>query len=220
MILVIDKMLDEHEAAATFEAAAALDFEDGRKTAGRYARERKHNEQAVDNAARNAVLEKVRSKLLENDLVQSAARPRRFARMAVSRYTLGMNYGFHTDDAIMDGSRTDLSFTLCLSPASAYEGGELVIDETLEQRAIRLDAGQMVLYPSNTLHRVAPVTSGERLAVIGWITSWVADPGKRAVLFDLDRAMREVHAAVGNDGPGTAELLRARSNLFRMWAEG
>jgi PKHD-type hydroxylase len=220
MILVIDRVLDEHETAAVFEAAAALDFEDGRKTAGRHARARKHNEQAVDNAARDAVLEKVRTRLLDNELVQSAARPRRFARMAVSRYTTGMTYGFHTDDAIMDGSRTDLSFTLCLSPASAYEGGELVIDDPLEQRAIRLDAGQMVLYPSNTLHRVAPVTSGERLAVIGWITSWVADPARRATLFDLDRAARELHAAVGDDGPGMAELLRARSNLLRMWADG
>lgn len=219
MILVIDNVLDSYEVAALREAATALPFEDGGKTAGRYARGVKRNQQAGDSPARAAVLEKARMALEGNDLVQSAARPRRFARMAVSRYTPGMEYGFHVDDAIIDGSRTDLSFTLCLSNAADYDGGDLILDETLEQRAIRLDAGQMVLYPSNTLHRVAPVTSGERLAVIGWITSWVPDPARRAVLFDLDHAARDIHTAIG-DGPGFAQLLRARSNLLRMWAEG
>jgi PKHD-type hydroxylase len=130
-----------------------------------------------------------------------------------------MEYGFHVDDAIIDGCRTDVSFTLCLSNAADYEGGELVIDESLEQRAVHLDAGQLVLYPANTLHRVAPVIRGERLAVIGWITSWVPDPARRAILFDLDQATFAMHGLA----PGSeafAQLQRARSNLLRMWAEG
>ena len=128
-----------------------------------------------------------------------------------------MEYGFHVDNAIIDSNRTDLSFTLCLSSAADYQGGELVIDDPLEQRAVRLDAGQLVLYPSNTLHRVAPVTGGTRLAVVGWITSWVADPGRRTVLYDLAVAARAMHAVAG-DSPGFLSLQKAQSNLLRMWA--
>ena len=219
MILVIDGVLDEHEAAALQESAAVLSYEDGLKTAGRFAREVKRNEQAADTPARRAIVEKVRQAIDANGLLQSAARPRSFARLAVSRYAEGMEYGFHVDDAIIGGSRTDLSFTLCLSREADYGGGELVIDESLEQRAVKLDAGQMVLYPSNTLHRVAPVTHGVRLAVIGWITSWVADPARRAILFDLDQAADAMFAAQGNS-QGFAQLQRARSNLLRMWAAG
>ncbi|MCA8927983.1 MAG: Fe2+-dependent dioxygenase [Alphaproteobacteria bacterium] len=219
MVCVIDDLLDRHTVAALYEAAAALPFEDGRRTAGRYARAVKANEQAEPTPNRQAILDKVREALDEHPLVRSLARPRAYPRLLVSRYTPGMAYGLHVDDAIMDGRRTDLSFTLCLSPSDAYEGGELVIDEALEERAIRLEAGQMVLYPSDTLHRVAPVTAGARLAVVGWITSWVPDAARRAILFDLDQAASALFAAAG-PSPEFARLQRARSNLLRMWAEG
>ena len=219
MTMVIDHVLDPHELAALKEAAGALDFEDGRKTAGRYARPVKSNEQAADTPARKAVLDKVRERIDAHPLVRSAARPRKFARMIVSRYGPGMAYGFHVDDAIMAGSRTDLSFTLSLSESDDYEGGGLVIDDALEQKVVRLEAGQMVLYPSTTLHSVEPVSSGTRLAVVGWITSWVPDPARRAVLFDLDRAMADLESCAGAE-QARAPLLRAKTNLLRMWAEG
>jgi PKHD-type hydroxylase len=219
MILVIDRALDAHDATALRNAAEALGYQDGRNTAGWHAREVKRNQQAIASPERADILEKVRAVLAQNDLVQSAARPRRFARLALARYDVGMEYGFHVDDAIIDGSRTDVSFTLCLSAAGDYEGGELEIDDSLEQRAVHLDAGQMILYPSNTLHRVAPVTAGNRLVIIGWITSWVADPVRRGILFDLDRTTGELLEA-GATGTPLNRLQRVRSNLFRMWADG
>lgn len=219
MILVIDDVMSPHEVAALREAAASLSFEDGRASAGRYARSVKHNEQAGDTPAREAIFSKVRDSLGKHPLVQAAARPRGFARLLVSRYVPGMTYGLHVDDAIMAGQRTDLSFTLCLSAAEDYEGGELVLEDSLESRAVHLDAGQMILYPSNTLHQVAPVKTGERLAVVGWITSWVPDPAQREVLFDLEQVTRELHASQGKT-PAFDRLLKAKMNLMRMWARG
>jgi len=129
-----------------------------------------------------------------------------------------MEYGLHVDDAIMDGQRTDLSFTLFLSASDAYAGGGLVIEDALEARTIRLEAGEMVLYPSNTLHRVEPVTEGERLAVVGWVTSWVRDPQRREILFDLEMTASEMFAREGKT-PTIDRLNKARTNLLRMWAD-
>jgi len=219
MIFVIDRVLDSHEAAALREAAARLDFEDGRRTAGRYAEGVKRNEQARDTPARAAVVDKVTQTLWANPLVQSVARPRRLVRALVSRYGPEMHYGAHVDDAVMAGHRTDLSFTLGLTPADDYEGGALVIEDPLERRAVRLDAGQMILYPSDTLHEVEPVGRGTRLAVVGWLQSWVRDPAQRMVLFDLDRTMRALDG-IEVDPEARHRLLKARTNLMRMWADG
>jgi PKHD-type hydroxylase len=149
--------------------------------------------------------------LLRNGGFVSAARPKGFARMLVSRYAGGQAYGSHVDDALMAGARTDLSFTLFLSDPESYAGGALVIEDRTEDRSFRLSAGDAILYPSDSLHRVEPVTEGTRHAVVGWITSWVRDPARREVLFDLDAAI-----AAGGD---TTRLARVRSNLLRMWAE-
>lgn len=219
MIIVIDAVLDAHETAALREAADAVAFEDGRRTAGRYAREVKHNEQAAASPSRDAIFKKVKTALNSNEVFKSAARPRTFARLVLSRYRPGMEFGLHIDDPIMNGSRTDLSFTLFLSPPEDYEGGGLVIDEPVEERLIRPEAGQMVLYPTSALHRVEPVTRGERVAVVGWVTSWVRDPARREVLFDLDEATRAIFAENGKT-PAFDRLFKAKSNLYRMWADG
>jgi len=218
MFIVLGEVLDQHEGAALREAAAALDFTDGRVTAGKYARSVKRNEQAASSPERDAITQKVTETLRGNRLFKAAARPRHFVRLLVSRYTPGMEYGFHVDDAIMNGRRTDLSFTLFLSPAESYSGGGLVIDDPLEARTIRLDAGELVLYPSNTLHRVEPVTEGERLAVVGWVSSWVRDPQRREVLFDLEMTASELFEREGKS-QAVDRLNKARTNLLRMWAD-
>jgi len=218
VLLVLGDVIDTHQAEALREAAASLHFEDGRATAGRYARQVKRNEQAADSAERDAILKTVETALQSNRLFKAAARPRHFARMLVSRYTPGMEYGLHVDDAIMNGQRTDLSFTLFLSPRDSYAGGGLVIEDTLEARTIRLEAGEMVLYPSNTLHRVEPVSEGERLAVVGWVTSWVRDPQAREILFELEMTASELFARDGKT-PAIDRLNKARANLLRMWAD-
>ncbi len=219
MFLVLGDVLDIHQAAALHEAAAALPYTDGRATAGKYARDVKRNEQAGDSPERDAILRTVQAALENNRLFKSAARPRHFVRLLVSRYSPGMEYGLHIDDALIEGRRTDLSFTVFLSPSDSYEGGGLVIEDTLEARTIRLEAGEMILYPSNTLHRVDPVTRGERLAVVGWLTSWVRDPQRREILFDLELSASELFEREGKS-PAIDRLNKARTNLLRMWAEG
>lgn len=218
MFIVLGEVLDQYEVAALREAATELEFQDGKATAGKYARPVKNNEQAADSPALDAITEKVKGTLRKNRLFKAAARPRHFVRLLVSRYTPGMEYGLHVDDAIMNGHRTDLSFTLFLSESGSYSGGGLVIDDALEARTIRLEAGEMVLYPSNTLHRVEPVTEGERLAIVGWITSWVREPQRREVLFDLEMTAAELFEREGKS-PNLDRLNKARTNLLRMWAD-
>lgn len=216
MVVVISNVLDAPTLAALREAAGALDYEDGRNTAGRYARAVKANLQARKSPELEAIFDKVRQVLNGHEVVRSVARPRRYARMLLSRYRGGMTYGTHVDDPVMNGNRTDLSFTLSLSDPGAYTGGELVMEDPLEDRAIRLEAGDMVLYPTSALHRVEPVTEGERMAVVGWITSWVRDPARREILHDLDVAARLLHDEHGKS-PAFDRVFKSKANLSRMW---
>ncbi|WP_165354569.1 Fe2+-dependent dioxygenase [Tropicimonas sp. IMCC6043] len=219
MAHVIGGVVDAHEVSAMRQAIEALEFEDGRHSAGRYARGVKSNEQAAATPGRDAIFATLRKALNANALFVSVARPRKFARMLISRYGPGMEYGTHVDDPIMQGSRTDLSFTLFLSAADSYDGGGLVLEDPLEDRVFRLEPGDMILYPTSALHRVEPVTRGTRLAVVGWVTSWVREADRREVLHDLDLAARSIFDAQGKT-PAFDRLLKAKSNLFRMWAEG
>lgn len=217
MIVVLDSVLSAPEVAAVRDIAASLDFADGKATAGRFAKAVKANHQAAPSAERDAVLEKARQALLAHAVFSAAARPRQFTPMILSRYREGETYGSHVDDALMGGLRTDLSFTLFLSDPEAYEGGALVIEDEVEERAIRLSAGSAILYPSTSLHRVAPVTSGERLAVVGWVESWIRSAEEREILFDLERVVQAIHATEGKSV--VFDLVsKTRSNLLRMWA--
>lgn len=219
MVAVIGNVLTGVEVAALREAAATLAFQDGRATAGRYAKDVKQNEQAKGGAALEAILEKVRNALDGHELFRSIARPRHFTRMLLSRYGPGMEYGAHVDDAIMAGARTDMSFTLYLSEEDSYDGGGLIIQDAVEERRFRLAPGDLVLYPTSALHRVEPVTEGTRLAVVGWVQSWVRDPAQREVLHDLDVAAAAVFAQ-GGKSAHFDRLHKAKTNLYRMWAEG
>jgi len=109
-----------------------------------------------------------------------------------------------------------VSFTLFLSNPDTYEGGALSVADRVEERQFKLELGEAVVYPSNTLHRVVPVTEGERLVVIGWVTSWVADPAKREILFDLWQAIGKAEAM--GDAEQVLLLSKSRSNLIRLWA--
>lgn len=220
MVAVIGGVLTGVEVAALRDAAAEVAFEDGRNTAGQFAQKVKANEQATDSPGRAAILAKVRAALEGNDLFHSFARPRRFVRLLLSRYRPGMAYGTHVDDAIMAGARTDLSFTIFLSDPDSYEGGGLIIEDMAEARLFRPGAGDVVLYPTSALHRVDAVTRGERLAVVGWVQSWVADPARREVLHDLDVVTAALAGAGDQDDALTARILKARTNLYRMWADG
>ncbi len=218
MLLAIDSLLSAAEAGALRASADTRDFADGKTSAGRYAREVKANDQAAPSPARDAVLAKVTKALQGNELFTLAARPRAMTPLILSRYRQGQTYGLHVDDALMQGLRTDISFTLFLSEPKSYDGGELVIEDGFEARAVKLPAGSLMLYPSTTLHRVAPVTRGERLAVVGWVQSRVREAAQREMLFDLERAVREVHGREGKSELFDL-LAKSRSNLLRMWAD-
>ena len=193
-------------------------FKEGRLTSGWHARDRKHNLQARGEPLVEALLGRVSAALTSHSLLQAAARPRNFVRMMISRYDTGMGYGTHVDDALMDAQRTDLSFTLFLSPPEEYEGGHLVIDEPAGERAFALEAGGLLLYPSTSLHRVEPVTRGSRQVIVGWIRSLIRSPDAREILFDLDRVIAALRAdKVAGDA--LELLLKTRSNLLRQWAE-
>lgn len=195
-----------------------LTFTDGRNTAGWHARQVKKNRQASHSPALNAVFDQVSKALMAHELVQAAARPRHIVSLILSRYGQGMSYGSHVDDAMMNGARTDLSFTLFLNDPDQYEGGELIIDEPSAERPFKLSAGSMLLYPSNTLHRVNEVTAGQRLVIVGWIRSLIRDPAQREVLFDLDRSIAALRKK-SDASELLPLLLKSRSNLMRMWME-
>lgn len=197
----------------------AVRFLDGRATAGYAAREVKHNRQA-DSLDRNVtrLREIVTEKIMSNELFRLAARPKSLASVMFSKYEPGMRYGNHVDDALMGGLRADVSFTMFLSEPSSYDGGELVIETAAGEDAIKLEAGSMIVYPATSLHRVAEVTRGERLAAVGWARSFIRDEAKRELLFDLDTARQRLFAREGKSEDYDL-LSKSSANLLRMWAE-
>ena len=159
--------------------------------------------------------------LRSHEVVRAAALPLRIVPPLLSRYAHRERYGNHVDDPVMQTHRpvrTDLSVTVFLSDPASYEGGELVIVTPAGEDAIKLPAGDAVLYPSTTLHRVEPVTRGERFVAVTWIQSLVRDAAIRDILFDLDRARREVF-----DREGKSRLFdliaKCHANLLRHAAE-
>ena len=217
-MLVLEGVLSRVEAEVLLEEARTLAFDDGAKTAGRFARAVKSNDQAAASPARDAIFDKVRSALARNPVFQSAARPRAMSPLILSRYGNGQTYGLHVDDTIMAGLRTDLSFTLFLAPPETYDGGALIVEDTFGSREAKLNAGDMILYGSGSLHRVQPVTRGERIAIVGWLQSLIRDGQQREILFDLDRAVETAHAEGGKSALFDT-LAKTRSNLIRIWAE-
>jgi PKHD-type hydroxylase len=216
MAIVLSDLLTPAEAQVLHDAATALEFEDGKRTAGRIARTVKDNLQAVPCPDSAAILQKVSAALMGHPLFQAVAYPRAVARLLVTRTEGGGHYGDHVDNALMGAARADVSCTLFLSPPDSYAGGELVIIDRTEDRAFKLGQGEAIVYPSTSLHRVEPVTTGSRLVVVGWFTSWVRDPGQREILFDLWQAVAAAETA--GDPAQVQRLSRSRSNLLRMWA--
>jgi PKHD-type hydroxylase len=218
MFLAIENVLTGAEVAAIRAATEGMVFDDGRKTAGAIARRVKANDQAAPSDALDAIRAKVTAALSRHPVFTSAARPKALTPQILSRYRQGQTYGMHVDDALMSGLRTDLSYTLFLNDPDSYEGGALIVADTAEERAFKLKAGDLILYPSTTLHRVEPVSGGIRLAVVGWVQSWVKAADEREMLFDLDRAIASLGA--GDDTrPLCDVLLKTRSNLIRKWAD-
>ncbi|WP_134496393.1 Fe2+-dependent dioxygenase [Microvirga pakistanensis] len=218
MLITIADILSSGEAEEIRAALGAMRFEDGRATAGWSAKLVKDNEQAREGAALTLLRERVTSAIRSNDVFDLAVRPKALTPLLFSRYTQGKHYGSHVDNPLMNGVRTDVSFTLFLADPDTYEGGELVIESVSGEEEIKLPAGHLVAYDSTSLHRVAPVTRGERLVAVGWAQSYVRESAKRELLFDLETARRNLFAQAGKT-PEFDLLAKTGANLFRMWAE-
>lgn len=219
MQIVIGKVLSAADLKTVRDALKRARFVDGRATAGFAARKVKNNEQA-DSADRSldGIRKLVADRILGNELFRMAARPKALTPLLFARYEKGKDYGSHVDDALMSGLRTDVSFTLFLSEPKSYSGGELVIENAAGEDAVKLAAGSLVAYPTTTLHRVAPVTRGERLVCCGWVRSFIRDAGQRELLFDLDTARRRLFAREGKSADYDL-LAKSTANLMRMWIE-
>ena len=171
MQIVIGDVLSAAEVAHARAVLDAARFADGRATAGWAARRVKDNEQAEGDMAVDALRETIEARLHAHALFALATRPKIILGPMFSRYAAGHAYGAHVDDAMIDGVRTDVSFTLFLAEPGSYDGGELVIDSAAGEEAVKLPAGSLIAYPSTALPRVAPVTRGTRLAAVGWVRS-------------------------------------------------
>ncbi len=222
MIICMANILTSEELGLIIDRLKNAEFVDGKLTAGWYAQQVKNNAQLKNDAAPTQELRNlVNQALKRNSLFQIAARPKAIRPIMFSRYQGGMYYGTHIDNAIMGDEelmRSDLSLTLFLSDPATYTGGELVIESTQGEQAFKLDAGSMVVYPTTTLHRVEPVTEGERLAAVTWVQSLVRDAHNREILFDLDTVRDTLFQKSGK----TAEfdlLSKSIANLLRKWAD-
>ena len=218
MLVHIANVLDAATLAEVSAAIGTLAFEDGATTAGWHAREVKNNRQAKPAPELMRVQKTIVDALLSHTVFRSLALPDRIAPPLISRTGVGQGYGTHVDDALMrrDGARlrTDLSVTIFLNGSKDYDGGELVAESVAGEDTAKFEAGDGVVYPSTTLHRVEKVTRGERLVAATWVQSMVRDIEVREMLFDLDRARRIIFEDEGKSE--TFDLVsKTYSNLMR-----
>lgn len=225
MLLNIPKVLSADQVKEARAALAQAEWVDGNVTAGYQSSQAKNNLQLPEHSAVARQLgDLILGALASNNLFLSAALPAKIFPPLFNCYQGGQAFGVHVDNAIrqVPGTpvkvRTDVSMTLFLSEPDEYDGGELVIEDTYGSQAIKLAAGDMVLYPATSLHRVTPVTRGRRLASFFWLQSLVASDEKRRILFDMDIALQRLRTKV-QDSPEIVQLTGVYHNLLRQWSQ-
>lgn len=222
MLLWLPKVLTPDEVATLREIAAAGPFVDGALTSpGLAAAKIKRNEQiSPQSPAYREMVQLVLRAFDRSETLRTAALPKIIQPPILSRYGVGMGYGTHIDNPIRRiplPMRLDLSITVFLSEPDSYDGGELVIETPYGEKAIKLPAGDAILYPTTMLHRVADISRGERLAVVTWIQSMVQDQTKRSLLFELAQLVQWA-GQMAPDSPQANQLSNVRANIVRMWA--
>jgi PKHD-type hydroxylase len=227
MLLHIPQILTREETVEMRGALESAAWTDGRETVGVQGAQVKRNEQLPENAPlRHELGARVLAALARNSLYFSACLPLRTLPPRFNRYRGGGQYGFHVDGSVMVlGSgeatqhiRSDISCTLFLSEPDDYEGGELVVSDTYGEHEIKLPAGDAIIYPSSSLHRVTPVTRGARLASFFWVQSMVRDDAQRRLLFDMDTSIETLRRTNAN-ADAVLQLTNVYHNLLRRWAE-
>jgi PKHD-type hydroxylase len=226
MLLQIPRVLSADEVARVRAIIDAGDWVDGNVTSGPQAALAKRNAQLVENSkAREEAADIVLRALERTPLFTAAALPLKIFPPLFNRYEDGQTFGNHVDNAVRRNRagdlnlRTDLSATLFLAAPETYEGGELVIEDTYGGHVVKLNAGDLILYPSTSLHHVRPVTSGVRVASFFWIQSMVRENARRTILFDLDMSIQRLSGQVGLNDPSLVTLTGTYHNLLRLWAE-
>jgi len=225
MIVHIPNVLSQEQVAHCREVMTRATWVDGRVTSGYQSKVVKNNRQLADNSPEARELgDMIVGALERNPLFITAALPLRVFPPLFNRYEGGETFGSHLDNSIMQvpGTvyriRTDISATLFLSKPDEYAGGELVVDDVYGSHAVKLPAGDMVVYPGTSLHHVNAVTRGVRLAAFFWVQSMVRDDGERTLLFDLDMSINQINQVLPNH-PGVVGLTNCYHNLLRRFAE-
>lgn len=222
MLLNVPNILSQQETVTilrTLDEAGPSIWQDGASSARGAAGTVKQNQQCDPKHPKvQEILEKARLALLKSSAFVSATQPSAFSRLLINSYGPGMAYGNHLDAPYIRDVRTDISITLFLTPPTDYEGGDLVLTTSFCEMAVKGEQGGVFLYPSTHLHRVAPVTSGRRIAIVGWLKSKIQSPQQRELLFDLDRCSSDLM-----DDPARQEtymrLLGIKNRLLRDWGE-
>lgn len=226
MLLTIAKVLSKAQVAQYRAALDQAEWIDGNATSGPQSALAKNNCQLPETSpVARQVGDLIQDALGLNPLFISAALPLKVFPPLFNRYAAGQAFGTHVDNAIrqLRGTnfriRSDLSATLFLSEPEEYDGGELTIEDTYGVQQVKLAAGDMVLYPSSSLHHVTPVTRGERVASFFWIQSMVRDDGQRTLLYQMDTAIQQLVAELGNADAKVISLTGIYHNLLRRWAD-
>jgi PKHD-type hydroxylase len=225
MLIRIPQVLTKEQVAQIRKTLDAAEWTDGKATAGYLSSRVKDNVQLPENSpVARRLGETILGALDKNQLFISAALPLKVVPPLFNRYAGGQSYGGHVDGAIRPvyGTphrvRTDLSATLFLTEPEDYDGGELVVEDVYGERRVKLPAGDMVLYPGTSVHRVEPVTRGARVSSFFWIQSMVREDSKRTMLFEIDTALQKL----GADAPGhesVVQLMGVYHNLLRLWSD-
>jgi len=227
MLLHVREVLTRDEVAQARKILAGAPWEDGRLTAGEQSARAKNNEQLREDCDETRAVQQLLLRGLERDQIFfSAALPKQISPPLFNRYGGEANsFGNHVDSAVRflrNGAgrvRTDVSCTLFLSDPDEYDGGELVVEDTFGEQRVKLPAGDMVLYPGTSVHRVLPVSRGHRVASYFWIQSMVRSDEQRRLLFDMDNHLRHLRSTVGETDPGVIGLTSTYHNLLRMWLD-
>ncbi|KAG1457974.1 hypothetical protein G6F57_014787 [Rhizopus arrhizus] len=224
MLLHIPNVLAPEEVAQMRQRLDPADWADGRAPVGPQGAQVKHNQQLPDASPLKAELgQRILAALGRSPLFFAAALPLKVLPPRFNRYSGGGTYGFHVDGAVMNLAngeqlRSDISCTLFLSAPEEYEGGELIISDTYGEHEVKLPAGDLIVYPSSSLHKVNPVTRGARVASFFWVQSMVRDDVQRRLLWEMDGSIERLRQT-GGDAEAVLQLTGVYHNLLRRWSE-
>ncbi len=223
MLVTIPNVLNKEDISVIADLMTTANFHEGTASAGSEAiRVKNNHEMFISDVEMQRLNNLLMGKLIQNPTYIATAFAAKIAAPYYAKYTKGMSYGNHVDDPVMGPAnqryRSDVSITVFLNEPDAYDGGELIINTVFGEQKVKLNAGDAVLYPSSSTHRVAEVTRGERLVAVTWLQSTVRDPAKREILYNLSQARESLIKSM----PGSNELeLLSNSyvNLLRMWSD-